>query len=54
MEIGYESMADYIVKIGEKSIQLLQTENMQVIRLMFLFWTALSEADIQRQSSNQS
>ena len=47
-------MSEYIADILQLSMKLLESENMQTIRSMFLFWTALCEADIKKMNDGTS
>ena len=47
-------MDEYINEIGQLSMKLLGGENMQTMRSMFLFWTALCEADIKKMNDGTS
>ena len=54
MDLGYDYMSEYIADILQLSMKLLGSENMQTIRSMFLFWTALCEADIKKMNDGTS
>ena len=54
VDLGYDNMDEYINDIGMLSMKLLAGQNMQTMRSMLLFWTALCEADIKKMNDGTS